>query len=102
VLLGYGLSNNSFNGLSIDSSWFATYQDSGLLGCALIVLMMLGLVIGVIFTARGPYRAIALFLISYDLAASFAEVGLGNASPYLLDLAVAAALLWKAPRRGST
>jgi hypothetical protein len=102
VLLGYGLSNKSFHGLSIDSSWLALYQDSGLLGGVLVVALMLALILGVIFTARGPYRAIALFLIAYDLTASFAEVGLGDASPYLLDLAVAAALLWRAPRRGST
>ena len=35
----------------------------------------------------------ALFLIIYCLFASFTETGMGEASPYLLDLTVAASLL---------
>ena len=38
-------------------------------------------------------RACAIFLISYCAVASYTEVGLGDASPYLLHLAVAASLL---------
>ena len=31
-IFGFGLSNDSFNGLPIDSNWFASYQDQGLFG----------------------------------------------------------------------
>ncbi|MGZ4561024.1 MAG: hypothetical protein ACXVXJ_08660 [Mycobacteriaceae bacterium] len=92
-LFGYGLSNKSFNGLSIDSTWIATYQDSGLVGCGLVGMFLLALVLAALFAPPGPARAVALFLIAYDVVASFTEVGLGDASPYLLDLAVAASLL---------
>ena len=39
-----------------------------------------------------------MFLIVYCIVASYTEVGLGDASPYLLNLAVAASLL--VPRGG--
>ena len=42
---------------------------------------------------RGPRRAVALFLIVYCLVSSITETGIGDASPYLLDLVVAASLL---------
>jgi hypothetical protein len=42
---------------------------------------------------------VALFLIVYCLIASVTETGLSNASPYVLDLAVAAALLASEPTR---
>jgi len=38
-------------------------------------------------------RACAIFLITYCISASYTEAGLGDASPYLLHLAVAASLL---------
>ena len=38
-------------------------------------------------------RACAIFLISYCAIASYTEAGLGDASPYLLHLTVAASLL---------
>ena len=44
-------------------------------------------------TCAGPRRAVALFLIVYCMVASVTETGLGDASPYLLDLVVAASLL---------
>ena len=54
-----------------------------------IVLLLLAAVTHV----RGPRRALALFIIVYAIVASVTETGLGDASPYLLDLAVAASLL---------
>jgi len=42
---------------------------------------------------RGPCLAVAIFLIVYCMVASWTEVGLGDVSPYVLDLAVAASLL---------
>jgi hypothetical protein len=97
-LLGFGLSNKSFNGLAIDSNWLASYQDIGLIGCGLIIAFLLVLLVTALSTPRSPQRALALFLITYCIVASFTEVGLGDASPYLLDLAVAASLLARDPR----
>ncbi|MGH9088737.1 MAG: O-antigen ligase family protein [Acidimicrobiales bacterium] len=93
LLFGYGMSNDSFNGLPIDSSWYSTYLDQGLVGdvADAAVLLLLLLVAG--FSPRGPRRAIALFLVVYCALASFTETGLGESSPYLLDLAVAMSLL---------
>ena len=93
VLFGYGLSNDSFNGMPIDSSWYSTYLDQGLFGDVVdggVLLLMLAIAV---FSPRGPRRAVALFLVVYCLIASFTETGLGEASPYLLDLAIAASLL---------
>ncbi len=96
-IFGSGLSNGSVigqtrpsTGCPIDSSWIATYQDQGLVGdvarrssfssCCWSPRC---------FDPRGPARAMALFLIVYCLFASFTETGMGEASPYLLDLTVA-------------
>jgi hypothetical protein len=92
-IFGFGLSNDSFNGLSIDSNWLASYQEQGLFGvviCAAILLFLLG---AAYFTPRGARRALALFLITYCLVASFTEVGFTNPTPYLLELTVAASLI---------
>jgi hypothetical protein len=53
------------------------------------------------FQPRGSRRALALFLVTYALVASFTEVGFTDASPYLLDLAVAASLLMPSPENSS-
>ncbi|MGP8149126.1 MAG: O-antigen ligase family protein [Acidimicrobiales bacterium] len=93
ILFGFGLSNNSFNGLPIDNSWLALYQDQGLVGDVLCGLIVLVLLVTAAFRPRGPARALALFLLVYCLIASFTETGLGGASSYLLELTVAASLL---------
>jgi hypothetical protein len=93
MIFGYGLSNNSFNGLPIDDSWLSVYQDQGILGVVLIALMLLSLLLIAAFRPRGPTKAIALFLIVYCAIASVTETGLGGASTYLLDLSIAASLL---------
>jgi hypothetical protein len=90
---GSGLSNMSFNGLPIDSNWVALYQDQGRFGIALMALLFLLLIVVAIGRARGPHKAIALFLIMYCLFASITEVGLDGPTPYLLDMIVAASLL---------
>lgn len=53
------------------------------------------IVLGGVALLRPPslQRACALFLISYCAIASYTEAGLGDASPYLLHLTVAASLL---------
>lgn len=101
VLFGFGLSNKSYNGLPIDSNWLATYYDLGLVGAALSATIVAFLLISAVFRPRGPGRALALFLIVYCLVASFTETGLSDASPYLLELTLAASLLIApAMRRG--
>jgi hypothetical protein len=93
TVFGYGMSNDSFNGLSIDSSWYATYLDQGLFGDVVNASVLALLLLVALFSPRGPRRAMALFLVVYCALASITETGLGEASPYLLDLAVTAALL---------
>ena len=56
---------------------------------AILVLLLLT----ALCRARGPTRAMALFLIVYCIIAGISESGLGGASQYLLDLTVAASLL---------
>jgi O-antigen ligase len=90
---GSGLSNKSFNGLSIDNNWLAVYLDQGWFGVALVALLLLVLIFLAVMHRRGVRRAAALFLITYCLVASITETGLGDASPYLLDLVAAASLL---------
>ena len=98
-LFGNGLSNKSFNGLPVDSNWVATYLDLGWFGIGVQVAFFLLLLAMAVTHVRGPKRAIALFLISYCLVASITEFGTGDASTYLLDLTVAAALLASQPGR---
>jgi hypothetical protein len=93
TLFGYGMSNDSFGGLSIDSSWLAAYLDQGLVGDALDGLTLLALLVLALLRPRGPGRAIALFLVVYCAVSSYTEVGLGQPSSYLLDLAVAMSVL---------
>lgn len=93
TLLGYGMSNGSFGGRSIDSGWLTVYLDQGLVGDAIVGAQFLLLLILAAFNPRGPRRALALFLIVYALVASITETGIGEASPYVLDLVVAASLL---------
>ena len=92
-LFGSGLSNQSFNGLPIDSNWVASYLDQGWFGIVVQATVILVLLLLAATRERGPQRAVALFIVVYCLVASFTETGLGTASPYLLDLTVAASLL---------
>ncbi|MGI5347196.1 O-antigen ligase family protein [Streptomyces sp. CA-250714] len=96
-LFGMGLGDKSFDGLPIDNSWLAVYHEQGLTGVALVAAIII--VLGGVALLRAPSlsRACAIFLISYCAIASYTEAGLGDASPYLLHLAVAASLLASAP-----
>jgi O-Antigen ligase len=93
VLFGSGLSNQSFNGLPIDSNWLAVYNDEGLVGVTICAAVILFLIIAAFFQPRGIQRALALFLATYCLAASFTEVGFGEVSTYMLYVTLAASLL---------
>ncbi|MFH8839273.1 O-antigen ligase domain-containing protein [Streptomyces sp. NPDC017868] len=92
-IFGTGLGDKSFDGLPIDNSWLAVYDEQGLMGVAIVAAMIL--VIGGVALLRPPSlpRACAIFLISYCGLSSYTEVGLGDASAYLLHLALAASLL---------
>lgn len=92
-LIGVGLTNKGFNGRSIDSSWLTIYYEQGLVGVTIVAIMLIGLFITAAMRPSSPGRACAVFLILYCAIASYTEVGLGDASPYLLHLAVAASLL---------
>ncbi|WP_460401209.1 O-antigen ligase family protein [Actinophytocola sediminis] len=97
--LGVGLTNKSFDGLPIDSGWLAVYQEQGLVGVVIVAAFLLTLLSVAFLRPPSPARACAVFLIVYCLMASYTEVGLGDASPYLLHLAVAASLLGQATGR---
>jgi hypothetical protein len=92
-IFGFGLSNASFNGFPIDSNWMASYQMQGLLGVVSCAAILAFLLVNAYFRPQGLQRALALFLVTYCLVASFTEVGFTDVSPYLLDLTVAASLL---------
>jgi hypothetical protein len=93
VLFGFGLSNKSFNGLPIDSNWHASYYDQGLFGVTVCATILFFLLVLAYFQPRGVRRALAFFLVTYCLLASFTEVGFTDASAYLLDVTLAASLL---------
>jgi hypothetical protein len=93
VLFGFGLSNQSLNGLSIDSNWFAAYYDQGAFAVVLCATILLFLFVTAYFQPRGAQRALALFLVTYCLVASFTENGFSQPSTYLLELTLAASLL---------
>ena len=97
-VFGSGLSNDSFNGLPIDSNWLASYQAQGLFGVVLCVAILVFLLLAAFRHPSGVRRALAFFLVTYCLVASFTEVAFTGASPYLLELALAASLLVPPPR----
>jgi len=97
-IFGTGLGDKSFGGLPIDSNWVATHVELGRLGVALVVAFLLVIVLTALTRPAGPRRAIALFIIVYCITASYTETGMGDASPYLLDLTVAASLVAVPPR----
>ena len=90
---GVGLTNKSYQGLPIDSSWLAVYYEQGYVGIAIVAMFLLALVGAVALRPASPAKACAVFLIAYCITASYTEAGLSDASPYLLNLAVAATLL---------
>ena len=99
-IFGFGLSNDSFNGLPIDSNWLATYQEQGLLGIGLCAIILIFMLVAAYFQPRGVQRALALFFITYCLVASFTETGLAGATTYLLELTLAASLIVSTPAAG--
>jgi hypothetical protein len=101
VILGSGLSNNSspVNGLPIDSGWLASYQDQGIIGITICAIILIFLLVAAFFHPDRVQRALALFLVTYDIAASFTEVGLGEPGMYMLDLVLVASLVVYSPAK---
>jgi small basic protein len=91
-IFGFGLSNASVNGLPIDSNWLASYMQEGLFGVVVCALMVVWLFTAVWFQSPGLRRALALFILTYCLLASFTEDAFTDASTYLLNLVIAASL----------
>jgi hypothetical protein len=92
-IFGFGLSNGSFNGMAIDSNWFSSYQEQGLFGVGICVAILVFLLVSAYFRPPGMHRALALFLITYCLVTSFVEDTFADATPYLLEMTLAASLL---------
>jgi hypothetical protein len=92
-IFGFGLSNASINGLPIDSNWLSAYQQEGLFGVTVGAGIMAFLLVTAFFQPPGVRRALALFLLTYCLLASFTEDAFTGVSTYLLHLVVAASLL---------
>lgn len=92
-IFGFGLSNGSVNGLPIDSNWLVAYLEQGLFGVIVCVAILLFLLVAAFFQPPSTKRALALFLITYSLIASFTQVGFANPTTYLLELTLAASLL---------
>ncbi|MFI6644913.1 O-antigen ligase domain-containing protein [Streptomyces sp. NPDC050504] len=99
---GTGLGDKSFGGLPIDNSWLAIYHEQGVIGITIVAAFLA--VMGGVALLRPPSlaRACALFLITYCAISSYTEVGLGDSSPYLLHLALAASLLVPSAATGDT
>ena len=99
--LGFGLSDKGFQGRSVDNSWLVVYHEQGLVGVTILGGIVLFLLVAPAFCRAGTPRALALFIVVYVVIDSYTEVGPGDASPYLLDLVVAASLLAGSPVSGS-
>jgi hypothetical protein len=100
VLFGFGLSNKGYSGLPIDSTWIASYYDLGLIGIGIVASMLIFVLVTAYFRPQGTRVALALFLVTYIIVTSYTETGISDASPYLLELVLAASLL--AIPRGET
>jgi hypothetical protein len=92
-IFGFGLSNSSFNGLPIDSNWLSSYDELGLFGVTVCVVVLVFLLVNAYFQPRSLERAIALFLIVYTIMASFTETGITDVSTYTLEVTLAASMM---------
>lgn len=92
-LFGVGLTDKSFGGLPIDSTWLAVYHEQGLVGVAILVVILAGMACAAAMRSPSPSRACAVFLLVYCVIASYTQTGLGDVTSYLLHVIVAATLL---------
>jgi hypothetical protein len=92
-IFGFGLTNTSVDGLPIDSNWLVAYMQMGLFGVVVCAAIMLLLLVTAFFQPPSTERALAFFLITYCLVASFTQVGFADVTTYLLEVTLAASLL---------
>jgi lipopolysaccharide exporter len=92
-IVGSGLSNGSIDGLPIDSNWLVAYMLQGIIGVVISAAMALFVFVAAFFQPPRTERALALFLVTYCLIASFTQVGFATVTTYLLELTLAASLL---------
>jgi O-antigen ligase len=100
-IFGSGMSNLSFNGLPIDSNWVGTYYDLGLVGVVVEVALVAGLLVTALLKPSGPGSAVAIFLVIYCVFSSITQTGMSGPSVYLLDLAIASAVLTRSHGGGT-
>lgn len=93
-IFGFGPSAGSVGGLPIDSNWLTAYMQQGLFGVTVCLMMLLFVIVMAFFQPPGIRRALSLFLSTYLLVASFTEVGFADATTYLLELTLAASLIF--------
>lgn len=96
-IFGFGLSNGSVSGLPIDSNWLVAYLEQGLFGVVVCAAIVVFLLVAAFFQPASTKRALALYLVTYSLVASFTQVGFANPTTYLLDLTLAASLMVPPP-----
>lgn len=92
-IFGFGISNASINGLPIDSNWLSAYMQEGMFGVIVCILILLVLFAAILMKTSGLARALALFLVTYVLIASFTEDAFSDITTYVLHLTVAASLI---------
>ena len=92
-IFGFGITNASVNGLPIDSNWLSAYMEEGIFGVVVIALIFVVLYAVILLKASRLARALALFLVTYALIASFTEDTFSDVSTYFLHLTVAASLI---------
>ena len=68
-------------------------MQEGILGVVICALMLVVLFAAILLKTSGLARALALFLVTYVLVASFTEDAFSDVSTYLLHLTVAASLI---------
>jgi hypothetical protein len=93
TLFGVGLTDKSYGGLPIDSTWLTVYYEQGLVGVTLVAMITGGLLLIAAMRPPSTARACAVFLLVYCVIASYTQTGLGDVSGYLLHFVVAATLL---------
>ncbi len=71
ALFGVGLTDKSYGGLPIDSSWLAAYQELGLVGVGIIVATLLTIVVTAVVRPPSLERSCAIFLVVYCMIASY-------------------------------
>jgi hypothetical protein len=91
-VFGFGLSNAGINGNPIDSNWLSAYMQEGLFGVVVCAALLVFLLVTAFFKSSGVQRALALFLLTYTLLASFTEDSFTDVSPYLIYLTLVASL----------